>query len=203
MKKFLILNLVGMLVIGSLTGCGKNQPNENTQNTGNETATENTTGEGTTNDTADTNEAVEDNTGTTDNSNQDTTAAADSVAGVLMEQFLTEAKDGTDTTKLAEALSKNSVFGEVSMTTMEVEPGYLSGFENEISGFSKGTMFAPMIGTIPFVGYVFETDDTQKLVDTLIANAKLDWNICTSADEMQHASNEKYVLFVMSPKSFE
>lgn len=108
-----------------------------------------------------------------------------------------------DTTKLAEALSKNSVFGEVSMTTMEVEPGYLSGFENEISGFSKGTMFAPMIGTIPFVGYVFETDDTQKLVDTLIANAKLDWNICTSADEMQHASNEKYVLFVMSPKSFE
>ena len=44
--------------------------------------------------------------------------------------------------------------------TMPVEPGLLTGFGNtEITGFKEGVMFAPMIGTIPFVGYVFVLED--------------------------------------------
>ena len=59
-----------------------------------------------------------------------------------------------------------------------------------------------MIGTIPFVGYVFETDDTELLMSELEANALLNWNICTTADEMLVKAHDNYVFFVMSPYTF-
>lgn len=89
---------------------------------------------------------------------------------------------------------------------IEVESGYLNGFTNEISGFENGVMFAPMIGSIPFVGYIFELDDTADtaaFIDLLKENADLRWNICTSADEMVVDANGQTVFFVMSPLSFE
>ena len=67
-------------------------------------------------------------------------------------------------------------------------------------------MFAPMIGTIPFIGYVFTLSDASQassLIATLKANADLRWNICTSADEMVAGSSGNKVFFVMSPISFE
>lgn len=52
-----------------------------------------------------------------------------------------------------------------------VEPGLLMGFGNdEITGFAEGVMFAPVIGTIPFVGYLFRLDagtDGDAFVQTL------------------------------------
>ena len=77
------------------------------------------------------------------------------------------------------------------------------GFEAEIKGFQKGEMFGPMIGTIPFVGYIFETDTPDELVATLEKEHKLNWNICTSADEMMTGHVDKKVFFVMCPKYFE
>lgn len=94
-----------------------------------------------------------------------------------------------------------------SLGTMEVEEGYLTGFDNEeIKGFKKGVMFAPMMGTIPFVGYVFElasADDAAAFTAKLKSASNLRWNICTSADEKVVTSVGNKVFFVMSPLSFE
>lgn len=86
---------------------------------------------------------------------------------------------------------------DAELVSMEVEPGYLNGFDNEIRGFSKGTMFSPMIGSIPFVGYVFETDDPTALIDELTKNANMAWNVCTQADEMVYTKKGNLVFFMM------
>ena len=107
---------------------------------------------------------------------------------------------------LADSLLTNSVipFGGASMP---VEPGYLSGFDNaEIKGFKEGYMFAPMIGSIPFIGYIFTLDagtDASAFVSTLKANANKRWNICTEADEIVTGSVGNKVFFVMCPTAFE
>ena len=56
-----------------------------------------------------------------------------------------------------------------------------------------------MIGSIPFVGYVFETDDTDKLLSTLKENANPAWNICVEADETVYSVKDGLVLFLMCP----
>ena len=86
----------------------------------------------------------------------------------------------------------------------QVEPGLLAGFGNtEITGFSEGAQFAPMIGSIPFVGYIFKVDgDVNAFMDTLRANADLRWNICTEADEMLCEAVGNTVFFLMAPASF-
>lgn len=89
---------------------------------------------------------------------------------------------------------------------MQVEPGYLNGFTEEITGFEEGFMFGPSIGSIPFVGYVFTVGseaEAADLIKKLNASADLNWNICTQADEMKDASVGKTVCFVMSPATFE
>ena len=126
----------------------------------------------------------------------------DTVASKLYELFETEIATTDDINEVANKLIEAEYFEEVSMTTMEVEPGFLNGFEAEITGFNNGAMFAPMIGTIPFVGYIFETDNTELLIDELETNASLNWNICTTADEMLVKAHDNYVFFVMSPYTF-
>ena len=107
---------------------------------------------------------------------------------------------------VAEALITNEVIA-FSGGAMPVEEGYLTGFDNtEIKGFSEGAMFAPMIGTIPFVGYVFtraEGTNASDFIATLKSAANLRWNICTAADEMVAGSAGNKVFFVMCPTSFE
>lgn len=91
--------------------------------------------------------------------------------------------------------------------SMPVEPGLLTGFNNtEITGFKEGVMFAPMIGSIPFVGYVFtleEGTDAATFVQLLKENADPRWNICTEAEETVVESAEDMVFFVMCPTQFE
>ena len=90
---------------------------------------------------------------------------------------------------------------------MPVEEGFLMGFDNaEIKGFEEAVMFAPMIGTIPFVGYVFDmpdADSAEALVEVLTENANPRWNICTEAEETVSGTAEDKVFFVMCPKSLE
>lgn len=84
-----------------------------------------------------------------------------------------------------------------------IEEGYLAGFGNtEIKGFKSGVVFGPMISTIPFIGYVFELENTADIpafISLLKTNADLRWNICTAADEMVTGSNGNKVFFVMCP----
>ena len=96
--------------------------------------------------------------------------------------------------ELAKALLENPVI-EFAGDALPVEPGLLTGF-------AQGAMFAPMISTIPFVGYVFVLDegaDAEAFVQTLKDNADPRWNICTEADETiaEHVGNT--VFFVMCP----
>ncbi len=129
-----------------------------------------------------------------------------SVASTLLAQFKSVAGNG-NALSIADKLAANSVFGEMSMGTMSVEPGFLTGFQNsEIKGFSEGAMFSPIIGTIPFVGYVFtleSTTDASAFISTLKKSANLNWNICTTADEMVSGSSGNKVFFVMSPETFD
>lgn len=108
-------------------------------------------------------------------------------------------KETTADAVVSELLSQ--VKTEISLDKVDVEEGYLAGFDNEISGFSKGVMFTPMIGSIPFVGYVFETDDTEKLLSTLKENANPAWNICVEADETVYSVRDGLVLFLMCPNN--
>ena len=131
-------------------------------------------------------------------------AAADTgdFASSLYQIFETEIEKTDDIEQVAAKIVESGKFGEVMMGSMPVEEGYLAGFEVEIKGFKKGVTFGPMIGTIPFVGYIFETDTPDELVATLEKEHKLNWNICTSADRMFVRQKGNYVFFVMTPDSF-
>lgn len=129
-----------------------------------------------------------------------------SVGSTLLADFKAKASASSSALSVAEALLSNPIIA-FSGGAMEVEPGFLTGFDNtEIKGFKEGAMFAPMIGTIPFVGYVFTLEDSTNASDfiaTLKSSANLRWNICTSADEMITGTSGNKVFFVMCPKSFD
>ncbi len=132
-------------------------------------------------------------------------AAPKTVGNILLEEFRANAAN-KDALGLAEMLVANPVI-QFMGGAMPVEPGFLTGFGNtEITGFTSGAMFAPMIGTIPFVGYVFElasAGEAAAFLAKLNAAADLRWNICTSADEKVSGSVGNKVFFVMSPISFD
>ncbi len=115
-----------------------------------------------------------------------------------------------NTDKSAEEIA-NAVMAHSSIQFMggvvPVEEGFLTGFDNtEIRGFSSGVMFAPAIGTIPFVGYVFELADgtnADAFVKTLKDSANPRWNICTEAEQTIVEKSGNKVFFLMCPKSFE
>lgn len=120
--------------------------------------------------------------------------SADTLAGKYEQVFM---KTSGDTAKAIVDELMSSVNVEYILTTEEVNPGYLNGFDNEISGFEEGMKFSPNIGSIPFVAYVFKTSDPEALKETLNKNANLNWNICTSADEKVVAVNGDFVFFIM------
>lgn len=108
--------------------------------------------------------------------------------------------------EMADHLLGNAII-EFEGASVPVEEGYLTGFNNaEIKGFKEGVMFAPMIGTIPFVAYVFTLDegaDEDAFVKLLRDNADPRWNICTEAEETVTETAEDMVFFVMAPAQFE
>lgn len=129
---------------------------------------------------------------------------ADTVGGILVEEF----KANSDSTpqEIANKVMANEII-TFSGATMPVEPGLLAGFDNaEIKGFEEGVMFSPMMGTIPFLGYIFtleEGTDVETFKQTLQDNANLRWNICTEAEELVVDSVDNKVFFLMCPKSFD
>ncbi|MBR5290840.1 MAG: hypothetical protein IKU28_07625 [Erysipelotrichaceae bacterium] len=132
------------------------------------------------------------------------------VGAALLNSFNEYVKANPEATAMdiANNVITNSVIpAELSLMTMEIEAGYLNGFDNfEVTGFEQGAIFAPMMGTIPFVGYIFTLPagaDVQAFMDSLTQNANLRWNICTAADEMTVSNVDNTVFFVMAPLSFE
>lgn len=121
----------------------------------------------------------------------------------LLEDFLARAENGetADLQQLAEDLLANPGIDFMG-GSMPMEEGYLSGFTKEITGFEECVMFSPMIGSIPFVGYVFnlaDDADVDAFVNELKGNYDMRWNICTEASEMVVKSSGNSVFFVMCP----
>lgn len=125
------------------------------------------------------------------------------VANTLSETFEKEIKKQKDIEKVAQTLSESEVIVPAVQTFTISKGDYLSGFKEEIKGFDKVVGIAPMIGTIPFIAYIFEVENPKEFAKVLEEKAQLNWNICTEADEMKTTIVDNYVFFVMSPTSFE
>lgn len=211
MKKILALALV-LVMIFSLAACTKK--NDVNPDNGDNGVVDNGGADNGNNDVAD--NGGEDNNGsdadvdsgdnadvnTGDNGSEGGAEDSVSFASALLADFREIIKDGDKTPEeIANELITNPMI-QFAPIVMPVEPGYLNGFSNEISGFESGAIFAPMIGSIPFVGYVFNVEeDVDGFVQQLKDNADLRWNICTQADEMVCEAEGNTVFFVMAPLS--
>ena len=135
----------------------------------------------------------------------DAPADGTSAAQTLLNVFYNEigANPAATTEELANAIMTHESIQFMPMV-MPVEEGYLAGFNNEIHGFAEASTFAPGIGTIPFVGYVFKLADgadVEGFKATLEAEANLRWNICTAAEEMVCENVGNTVFFLMCTTS--
>lgn len=123
----------------------------------------------------------------------------------LFEDAIAATPDAT-AQELADAIVNSGAL-PFAGATMPVEAGLLSGFGNtEIKGFEEGVMFAPMIGSIAFVGYIFKLADGADIdgfMKTLEDNADPRWNICVTAEETIVEKNGNTVFFLMSPTQKE
>ena len=134
--------------------------------------------------------------------------SGDTIGAMLTQDFYALKAENADITaqEMADKILTNPMI-QFSGASMEVEEGLLTGFGNaEITGFEQGVMFAPMIGTIPFVGYVFTLaadTDVDAFMQTLRDNADPRWNICTEAEETVVEKADNMVFFVMCPAQFE
>lgn len=87
-----------------------------------------------------------------------------------------------------------------------VTPGFLPGFSEDITGFINACNFGAIISPIPYTGYIFQLEtesDADNFIQQLQDKANLNWNVCTSADEMKIAQKGDKVIFVMAPASFD
>ncbi len=132
--------------------------------------------------------------------------AASTLGNTLLADFKAKASSGMSVRQIAEGIMSNPVI-KFSGGAMPVEEGLLSGFDNqEIKGFKEGYMMAPMIGSIAFVGYVFELENASEVssfISNLKSSANMRWNICVEAEEMVTGSVDNKVFFVMCPTSLE
>lgn len=225
MRKTLIYILTAAMAL-SITACGNKETETQAPETtvAVETEAEETTAEETGEETEESTEEVTEESTEEESSEAETdavvepeteeskeaadNASGDSVAYTLLADFQAQiqANGSVSAQEIADTLLTNSVI-QFMGGSVPVEQGLLSGFGNaEITGFEEGVMFAPMIGSIPFVGYVFDLadgTDAAAFVETLESNADLRWNICVEADEMVSGVSGDKVFFVMSPLSFE
>lgn len=125
----------------------------------------------------------------------------------LWESFETIMNDNPSSTAIdtAFALSMNETIPFMSGSA-EVVPGYLAGFSADITDFKSGAMFGPMMGSIAFIGYVFELEegaDVNAFMATLTDNSDPRWNICVTAEQTVVGAYNNMVFFLMCPISNE
>lgn len=193
MKKRIVSILMVSAMVVSLAACGAKDTNDtpNSQNTESTQVTPDTQ------DTQDT-QTGETQGNETENSGEEN---ADTMGQAILADFLAKVQENPQISnqELADALVANERI-QFAPATMPVEEGYLAGFSEEIHGFSEAVTFGPMIGTIPFVGYVFTVSDggdVDAFVENLKNTADMRWNICTEADEMVVQAEGNRVFFVM------
>ncbi|MFR2155869.1 MAG: hypothetical protein ACLS43_01345 [Evtepia gabavorous] len=125
----------------------------------------------------------------------------------LLQDFQTRVKDSpqADLETLAQGLLDQEDL-EFQGAVTPVEPGLPGLWQRDDPGLFPGVMFAPVISTIPFVGYLFRLEEQtsgQDFVQTLRDAADPRWNICTEADETVVQQEGDIVFFLMCPQSME
>ena len=113
----------------------------------------------------------------------------------------------TDTTKESVTDPVDDSFGGfaddidngVDCEVRKVEEGYLMEFTEDVKGFKNGYAIVPIVGSIPYVSYIFEADDAEAFADNLKATANPRWNICTEANEPVIKVKDNYVFLTMCP----
>lgn len=220
MKKIIAFSLA-LTLLGAFTSCGKEEESQSSDSSSSQTVSEAPTdevSESPTEPEASGNESSgllvatvpADGPGSENSSGSDESkppVGDGSPAKILCDQFKYITSDGNShtTVDIAEALANSEIL-PFATATMEMSEGWINGFNEEINGFKSATFFGPMIGTIPFVGYIFELDkdaDTDAFISNLNEKANLAWNVCTAADEKLCESEGNFVFFVMAPASFE
>ena len=189
MKKIIAL-LACLALLLSMAACGTKTP-EVTNPT-----TEPTT-EGTQPTTEPTDEIVE---------TPDEPAAEGTVGETLLATFKANCTGTPE--EIANAVISDPIIQFMGMA-MAINPTdfeYLSGLGEAKVEYEEAAMFGPMIGTIPFIGYIFnvaEGTDVEAFKTMLNDNADLRWNICTAAEELVIENQGNTVFFLMCPASFE
>lgn len=92
-----------------------------------------------------------------------------------------------------------SVDVEYDLDMNHVYPGYLLGFSQDIVHFEDAVIISPIVGTIPFVCYVFQTSEPELLTKEIENYHDMRWNICTEAEEKILKQDHNFVLFAMTP----
>lgn len=110
--------------------------------------------------------------------------------------------------EIANAVISDPIIQFMGMATPinPVDFEFLSGLGEAKFEYEEGAMFGPMIGTIPFIGYIFKLADgadVEAFKTSLEENANLRWNICTAAEELVVESEGNTVFFLMCPTTFE
>ena len=149
MKKKFLYGLLCVSLSCMLVACGK-KTDEGMQN---DTMIEDSSSTKETEETGDVQDNASDNEVSTD-------LTEDTLGGKLYLNFLEQIQDNNDIEAVATAISTEEITG-YNCVVMPCEEGYLAGFDEEITGFDKAVSFAPMISTIPMVGYIFEVENPE------------------------------------------
>lgn len=108
--------------------------------------------------------------------------------------------------ELGNALSESvaNLFFGMAMP-LEVGTEFFTGFDNyQITGYKAATVYMPMIGSIPFVGYAFELEDgvdAATFITNLTDNCNPRWNICVTAEQTVAGAIGNRVFFLMCPEN--
>lgn len=133
----------------------------------------------------------------------------------LVDRFVDYMYDSNDGTALGIAthlceLENFPLFLVPAAVTADDEGKYWLAGLGEFDQFAEAAKFSPMIGSIPFVGYIFVLDQTQNtsaFINTLKGQANTRWNVCTEADlvitEAYSDTQKKVVMFMMCPENYD
>lgn len=110
--------------------------------------------------------------------------------------FEEESAKGTSIEEIAKLIAPVTEF---VCEVRKVEEGYLMEFTEDVKGFKNGYAIGPIVGSIPYVSYIFEADDAEAFADSLKATANPRWNICTEANEPVIKVKDNYVFLTMCP----
>lgn len=135
---------------------------------------------------------------------------ANTLGGKLWNAFLAAKEEKPEITaeEMANLLVTNEVIQFMGgAMPLEANQEFFTGFgEYKITGYESGAVYMPMIGSIAFVGYVFELPegaDVEAFIKGLNDNADPRWNICVTADQTVVGAYENTVFFLMCPNSIE